>query len=49
MKKQKKLKFNKDKAFNNFVILITVILTAILIYKVATQGIGWISTIGYLK
>lgn len=49
MKKQKKWKWNKDKAFRNFVILVTVIATGILIYKIATQGISCISTIGYFN
>lgn len=49
MKKQKKWRFNKDKAFKNFVILVTVIATGILIYKIATQGISFISTIGYFN
>jgi len=49
MKKQKKWKWNKDKAFRNFVILVTVIATVILINKIATNGIGCLSTIGYFK
>ena len=49
MKKQKKWRFNKDKAFKNFVILVTVIATGILIYKIATNGISFISTIGYFN
>lgn len=46
MKKQKKWRFNKDKAFRNFVILVTVIATGVLIYKIATNGISWMSTTG---
>ena len=49
MKKQKKWRLNKDKAFRNFVILVTVIATGILIYKIATNGISFISTIGYFN
>lgn len=49
MKKQKKWKWNKDKAFKNFVILVTVIATGLLIYKIATSGISFISTIGYFN
>lgn len=43
-----KYKFNKEKAFKNFTILITVIALGLLIYKIANGGISWISTIGYL-
>lgn len=49
MKKQKKWRFNKDKAFKNFVILVTVIATGILIYKITTNGISFMSTIGYFN
>lgn len=45
--KKRKMKFNSDKAFRNFVIAITIITTGILIYKIATTGIGFMSTIGY--
>lgn len=46
MKKQKKWRFNKDKAFRNFVILVSLVVLGILIYKIATNGIGWMSTTG---
>lgn len=49
MKKTKrKMKFNSDKAFRNFVILISIISIGILIYKIATQGIVWLSPTGLL-
>ena len=48
MKKRKgKMRFNPDKAFRNFTILITIITTGIFIYKISTCGISWLSTIGY--
>lgn len=46
--KKRKMKFNSDKAFRNFVVAITIITTGILIYKIATNGIAWISTTGLL-
>lgn len=42
-----KYRFNKDKAFRNFVILSNVITIGLIIHKIATCGIAWISTIGY--
>jgi hypothetical protein len=42
----KRYRFNPEKAFNNFVILSTVISVGILVYKVANCGIAWISTTG---
>lgn len=45
--KKRKMRFNPDKAFRNFVILSSILTIGILIYKVATNGIAWISTIGY--
>lgn len=48
-KKKIKMKFNPDKAFRNFTILMAIITTGILIYKIATNGIGWMSTIGYFN
>ena len=47
--KNKKWRLNKEKAFRNFVILITIITTVLLINKIATNGISFISTIGYFK
>ena len=46
--KRRKMKFNSDKALRNFMILTTIITTGILIYKIATNGISFMSTIGYL-
>lgn len=45
--KMKKMKFNPDKAFANFVILAHIGTISYFIYKVATCGISWMSTIGY--
>lgn len=45
----KKWRWNKDKAFRNFVILITIIAVIILINKIATNGWQFLSTIGYFK
>ncbi len=46
-KNKKKMKFNSDKAFRNFAIVIGIVTTAIVITKIATNGIGFLSTIGY--
>lgn len=46
--KKRKMKFNPDKAFRNFVILASVLTIGILIYKIATNGIAWMSTCHYL-
>lgn len=43
--KKRKMRFNPDKAFRNFVILASVITIGILTYKIATNGISFISTI----
>lgn len=45
--KKRKMRFNPDKAFRNFVILASILTIGILIYKIATNGIAWLSTIGY--
>lgn len=45
--KKRKMRFNPDKAFRNFVILANVITIGFVIYKIATNGIAWMSTIGY--
>lgn len=45
--KKRKMRFNPDKAFRNFVILANVITIGFFIYKIATNGIAWLSTIGY--
>lgn len=45
--KKRKMRFNSDKAFRNFVILANIITIGFVIYKVATCGISFISTIGY--
>ena len=45
--KKRKMRFNPDKAFRNFTILASVIIVGIVIYKIATNGIAWMSTIGY--
>lgn len=46
--KKRKMRFNSDKAFRNFVILASVLTTVFLIYKIATCGISFISTTGLL-
>ena len=46
--KKRKMRFNPDKAFRNFVILASVITIGIVIYKTATCGISFISTTGLL-
>ena len=46
--KKRKMRFNLDKAFRNFAIFTTGLTIGILIYKIATNGISFISTIGYL-
>lgn len=43
----KKYRFNEDKFLRNITILGNVVTVGILVYKVATCGIAWISTIGY--
>lgn len=45
--KKRKMRFNPDKAFRNLVILTNVIIAGIVIYKIATNGISFFSTIGY--
>jgi len=45
--KKRKMRFNPDKAFRNFTILASVLTIGFLIYKIATCGISFISTIGY--
>lgn len=46
--RKKKMEFDSDKAFTNAVILMSIITTVAIIVKVATNGIGWISTTGLL-
>lgn len=41
-------RFNSDKLFRNFVVLSTVVSAGIFVYKVANEGISWISTTGLL-
>lgn len=45
--KKRKMRFNSDKAFRNFAIFTTGLTIGILIYKIVTNGISFISTIGY--
>lgn len=42
-----KYKFNEEKFLRNFVIFSSGLAIGMLIYKIATCGIAWISTIGY--
>ncbi len=43
----KKYKFNEEKFLRNFTILSSVITVGIVVYKIATCGISFMSTIGY--
>jgi len=43
----KKYRINEEKVLRNIAILSTIISAGVLVYKVATCGIAWISTIGY--
>lgn len=42
-----KYRFNEEKFLKNFAIFSTGLSIGILVYKIATCGIAWISTIGY--
>lgn len=46
--KKRKMRFNPDKAFRNSVILANIITIGLFIYKIATNGIAWMSTTGLL-
>lgn len=46
MKKQK-YRFNEDKFLKNFAIFSSGLVIGILVYKIATCGISFFSTIGY--
>lgn len=46
--KMRKYRFNEEKFLRNFAIFTSGVTIGILIYKIATCGISWISTIGYL-
>lgn len=48
-KNKKKLKFNPDKAFRNFSIVMGIVTITIVITKISTNGISFLSTIGYFK
>lgn len=43
----KKYKFNEDKLLRNVAVLSSIVTVGILVYKIATQGISFMSTIGY--
>ena len=45
----KKYKFNEEKFLRNFVIFSSGLSIGILVYKVASCGIAWISTIRILR
>ena len=47
MNKQK-YRFNQDKLLRNVVVITTIVSSIALIGKIATCGIGYMSTIGYL-
>ena len=43
----KKYRLNKDKLLRNIVVVSSIMSIGMLVYKVATCGVAWISTIGY--
>ena len=43
----KKYKLNEDKLLRNVCILSTVVTVGVIVYKVTTCGVAWISTCGY--
>ena len=43
----KKYRFNEDKLLRNIVVLSSIVSIGMLVYKVATCGISFMSTIGY--
>lgn len=43
----KRYKFNEEKFLKNFTIFSTGLTLGLLVYKVAINGISWISTCGY--
>ena len=46
-KEMKKYRLNEDKLLRNVCILSTVVTVGVIVYKVATCGISFFSTIGY--
>jgi amino acid permease len=48
MKKQRKQK-RKKSLDTKFIIILNIIVIGMLIFKIKTEGIGFISTIGYFK
>lgn len=45
--KKRKWRINWNTVERNLFILLNIIVIGILIHKISTEGIGWISTIGY--
>jgi hypothetical protein len=43
----KKYRLNKDKLLRNIVVISSIMSIGMLVYKVATCGVAWISTCGY--
>lgn len=43
----KKYRFNEEKLLRNIVVVSSIMSLGMLVYKVASCGIAWISTIGY--
>lgn len=43
----KKYKLNEDKLLRNIVVVSSIMSIGMLVYKVATCGVAWISTCGY--
>ena len=43
----KKYRLNEDKLLRNIVVVSSIMSLGMLVYKVATCGVAWISTCGY--
>ena len=43
----KKYRFNEDKLLRNIVVVSSIMSIGMLVYKVTTCGVAWISTCGY--
>ena len=43
----KKYRFNEEKLLRNIVVISSIMSIGMLVYKVATCGVAWISTCGY--
>ena len=45
--KKRKITIDKEKFFESSTMLVGIIVTVVIIVKILTNGIGWMSTIGY--